>query len=146
MAYSACAWKRPLGSLPNIQLAAVKANESNGLNTLLRVKKGVPLGGIGAGNFMYNLCGTFGPWQLKVGRYEERFLSQGAFHVREKVGGQRRDDPHPGDRGCASRLDAPESGAANYQALFPRGWCTYKAFETEIGLQFFSPDHQRQLP
>ena len=81
----ACAWKRPLGNLPKIELMPELPHEFNGLNTLQRAKKGIPLGGMGAGNFMYNLCGTFGPWQLKVGRYEERFLPQAAFHFREQV-------------------------------------------------------------
>jgi len=113
--------------------------EPSGLNTLLRTKKGLPLGGIGAGNFMYNLCGTFGPWQLKVGRYEERFLSQAAFHIREKVEGKdatartlSTDDALP----SWTRLNA---GEGDYYALFPRGWCTYRAFQTEVSVQFFSP-------
>jgi non-lysosomal glucosylceramidase len=134
-----CAWKRPLGVLPRIELTPERPDEFNGLNTPLRVKKGLPLGGMGAGNFMYNLCGTFGPWQLKVGRYEERFLSQGAFHVREKVG----------EKEAAARTLATDDvlpawprlnpGEGDYHALFPRGWCTYKAFETDVSLQFFSP-------
>ena len=85
-----CAWSRPLGSLPKIELRPEKDKDSGdliGLNTLTRTKKGIPLGGIGAGNFMYNLCGSFGPWQLKAGRYEERFLPQAAFHVREEMAG-----------------------------------------------------------
>jgi hypothetical protein len=71
-----CAWSRPLGILPKTELRPEKDKDSGdliGLNTLTRTKKGIPLGGIGAGNFMYNLCGSFGPWQMKVGRYEERF-------------------------------------------------------------------------
>ena len=134
-----CAWKRPLGSLPVVDLMPEKANDFNGLNTLLRVKKGLPLGGVGAGNFMYNLCGTFGPWQMKVGRYEERFLPQGAFHIWEKVGGKEAaartlatDDVLP----AWQRLNP---GEADYYALFPRGWCTYKVFQTDVSLQFFSP-------
>src|SRR6266851_3136861 len=82
-----CAWSRPLGSLPKIELRPDHDKDSGdiiGLNTLTRAKKGIPLGGVGAGNFMYNLCGSFGPWQLKTGRYEERFLTQAAFHVREQ--------------------------------------------------------------
>lgn len=135
----ACAWKRPLGILPKIELMPEKSDEPNGLNTLLRVKKGLPLGGIGAGNFMYNLCGTFGPWQLKVGRYEERFLSQAAFHVREAWG-----DKDGTVRTLATDNVLPawtrlNPGEGDYYALFPRGWCTYKAFQTDVSLQFFSP-------
>jgi uncharacterized protein (DUF608 family) len=109
------------------------------LNTLTRTQKGIPLGGIGAGNFMYNLCGSFGPWQMKTGRYEERFLSQGAFHVWEKVEGKdatartlATHDVLP----AWARLKPAEGG---YYALFPRGWCIYEPFETNISLQFFSP-------
>lgn len=137
-----CAWTRPLASLPGIELMpepSAGGGEKSGLNTLTRTKKGIPLGGIGAGNFMYNLCGTFGPWQLKVGRYEERFLSQGAFHVWEKVEGKdatvrtlATDDVLP----AWTRLKPAEG---DYYALFPRGWCTYRAFETDVALQFFSP-------
>jgi uncharacterized protein (DUF608 family) len=115
------------------------SDEKSGLNTLTRTKKGIPLGGIGAGNFMYNICGTFGPWQMKVGRYEERFLSQGTFHIREKVEGKdatvrtlATDDVLPAWR----RL---KPGEGDYYALFPRGWCTYRTFETKISLEFFSP-------
>jgi non-lysosomal glucosylceramidase len=115
------------------------SGDRSGLNTLRRTKKGIPLGGIGAGNFMYNLCGSFGPWQLKVGRYEERFLPQGAFHIREKVEGKdafsrtlATDDVLP----AWTRLKPAEG---DYYALFPRGWCTYKAFEMDISLQFLSP-------
>jgi uncharacterized protein (DUF608 family) len=116
-----------------------KLGRPTGLNTVLRVKKGLPLGGIGAGNFIYNFSGTFGPWQLKVGRYEERFLSQGAFHLREKVAGKdatartlATDDVLP----AWTRLNP---GEGDYYALFPRGWCTYKTFQTDVSLQFFSP-------
>ena len=138
----ACAWKRPLGSLPGIDLMPEPLEHSSdisGLNTRLRTKKGVPLGGIGAGNFMYNLCGTFGPWQLKVGRYEERFLSQAAFHIREKVEGK---DATVRTLATDDVLSAwmrlkPAEGA--YYALFPRGWCTFNAFQSIIASLFLSP-------
>jgi uncharacterized protein (DUF608 family) len=141
-AIPSCAWKRSLGNLPKIALMpedGVPPQDRAGLNTLARVKKGVPLGGIGAGNFMYNVCGTFGPWQMKVGRYEERFLPQGAFHIREQVKG----------KGAIARTLATDDvlaawprlqpGEAEYHALFPRGWCTYRPFETNIALEFFTP-------
>ena len=47
-----CAWKRSLGDLPKIALMpeeGVPPQDRAGLNTLMRVKKGIPLGGIGAG-------------------------------------------------------------------------------------------------
>ncbi len=136
-----CAWNRPLGMLPPITLMPEKYTEQelSGLNTLTRIKKGIPLGGIGAGNFMYNLCGTFGPWQMKVGRYEERFLPQGAFHIREKVEGK---DPTARTLATDDVLPAwnrLNPGEGDYYALFPRAWCTYKPFATSITLEFFSP-------
>ena len=137
-----CAWSRPLGSLPKIELRPEKDKDSGdliGLNTLTRTKKGIPLGGIGAGNFMYNLCGSFGPWQMKVGRYEERFLSQAAFHVREELAGGEvkartlaTEDVLP-----AWRRLKPSEG--QYHALFPKGWCSYTSFSSDISMQFFSP-------
>ncbi len=137
----ACAWKRSLGSLPPIALMPERYSEQelSGLNTLTRVKKGIPLGGIGAGNFMYNLCGTFGPWQMKVGRYEERFLSQGAIHIREQIEGK---DPLVRTLATDDVLPAwkrLKPGEGDYYALFPRAWCTYKPFATSMALEFFSP-------
>ena len=141
-AIPSCAWKRTLGDLPKIALMpedGVPPQDRAGLNTLTRVKKGVPLGGIGTGNFMYNICGTFGPWQMKVGRYEERLLSQGAFHIREQVRGK-----HATARTLATDDVLPDwprlqPGEGEYHALFPRGWCTYRPFETNIALEFFTP-------
>jgi non-lysosomal glucosylceramidase len=80
-----CAWHRRLGDYP----ASTDVIDVAGCyDTQARPKKGIPLGGIGAGTFMYNLCGSFGPWHFKPGRYEERFLTQAAFHVREQVQGK----------------------------------------------------------
>jgi hypothetical protein len=144
-AIPACAWSRPLGKLPKVGMSPEEAQRVKTFygfpasNTPARVKKGIPLGGIGAGNFMYNLCGSFGPWNMKPGRYEERFLSQAAFHIRESVGGREpltrvlaTDDVLPSWK----RLDG---GDADYHALFPKGWVTYKTFNTNITLEFFSP-------
>jgi uncharacterized protein (DUF608 family) len=140
----ACAWKHPLGDTPQLQMptAAPKSEYSPYESTLdiqTRTKKGIPLGGIGAGNFMYNVAGSFGPWIMKPGRYEERFLSQAAFHIREQVQGKEAkartlatDDMLP----AWQRLNV---GEADYHALFPRGWVTYNVFDTDISLRFFSP-------
>jgi uncharacterized protein (DUF608 family) len=137
-----CAWSRPLGDTAKFDMPAEKYKETgeiNGLNTPTRTKKGIPLGGVGAGNFMYNLCGSFGPWQLKTGRYEERFLTQAAFHVREEVAGGEvkartlaTDDVLP----AWPRLNP---GEGEYHALFPKGWFTYKGFSSDMSMQFFSP-------
>lgn len=132
-----CAWRRPLGDRP---VAASHVREYHtGPTSPDRTKRGVPLGGIGAGNAMFNLCGSFGPWHLKPGRFEERFLSQAAFHVREQVG----------DGPVTARTLATEDvlpawprltvGDGEYAALFPQGWCRFDAFATAVSLRFFSP-------
>ena len=132
-----CAWRRPLGDRP---AAAERVRDFHRVDgTANRTKKGLPLGGIGAGAFMYNLCGSFGPWQLKPGRYEERFLPQAAFHVRERIG-----DAPPLARTLATEDVLPAwprlvPGDGEYHALSPHGWCTYAPFATEVGLRFFSP-------
>ena len=131
-----CAWKHSLGDIPRLELLS---DPENGLNTPTRTKKGIPLGGIGAGNFMYNLCGSFGPWQMKAGRYEERFLPQAAFHIREKVEGQEATARTLATDDVLPAWPRLQPGEADYYALFPRGWCAYKPFKTSITLQFFSP-------
>lgn len=141
-----CAWKRTLGDLPKIALMpedGVPPQDQASLNTLTRVKKGIPLGGIGAGNFMYNICGTFGPWQMKVGRYEERFLPQGAFHIREEVKRKRTTTRTLATEDVLPAWPRLQPGEGEYQALFPRGWCIYRSFETNISLGVFHAGHQR---
>ena len=120
-----CAWKRPMGDCPQ--------------GATGRTKRGVPLGGIGAGNFMYNLCGTFGPWEFKTGTHEEKFLSQAAFHVYERISGQESvvrtlatDDVLP----AWNRLHI---GEGSYYALYPKAWFTYAAFTTDVSLKQFTP-------
>jgi non-lysosomal glucosylceramidase len=133
----ACAWHRPLGDIPP---EAAKATIAHGhFGTKDRAKKGMPLGGIGAGTFMYNLCGSFGPWYMKPGRYEERFLRGAAFHIYERVGDDAAIVKTLATDDVLSAWDALERGEGDYYALFPRGWCTYKPFQTEITLTFFSP-------
>ena len=137
-----CAWRMPLGSLPKIELRPEKDKDSGdliGLNTPTRTKKGIPLGGIGAGNFMYNLCGSFGPWQLKAGRYEERFLSQAAFHVREEMAGGAVNARTLATEDVLPAWPRLKPGEGEYYTLFPKGWCSYTGFSTDISMQFFSP-------
>lgn len=121
---------------------------------------GVPLGGIGAGSFMVNQSGTFGPWHFGGSQntsYEVRALSQAAFHVREQVGTQlsrtktlATDGPDvasdrlPGIRSWEDPLpawDALEPGDAEYAALYPFGWMSYAedVFSTDVSLRFYSP-------
>ncbi|HVO76050.1 MAG TPA: GH116 family glycosyl-hydrolase [Ignavibacteriaceae bacterium] len=120
-----CAWTRPLGDHP--------------AGAAGRTKRGIPLGGIGAGNFMYNLCGTFGPWELKTGTHEEKFLSQAAFHLFEQIPGH-----PPVVKTLATEDVLPgwnkiSPGSGNYSALYPKAWFSYQGTHAEIILKQFSP-------
>ncbi|XVU27872.1 GH116 family glycosyl-hydrolase [Actinoplanes sp. CA-054009] len=133
---------------------------------------GVPLGGIGAGNFMVNQSGTFGPWFFggsQSDSWEARALPQAAFHVREKFGSSpaqvrtlATDGPHREDykgdpleeRSWEDPLPAWNAlgvGDADYAALYPFGWMSYKPFKTDISMRFYSPivakeDRRSSLP
>jgi non-lysosomal glucosylceramidase len=132
-----CAWQRKIGDRPVFREETGKDIAGSFPET--RTKKGIPLGGIGAGNFMYNICGSFGPFYLKPGCYEERFLSQGAFHIREQFNAN---DVKAFTLATEDVLPAWQKinqGDGNYYALFPRGWCTYNMLQSNLALQFFSP-------
>jgi non-lysosomal glucosylceramidase len=101
-------------------------------------KKGMPVGGIGTGSFMYNFCGSFGPFYMKPVVYEERFLTQAAFHVREETK----------EKTVAYTLATEDvlpawnrigTGDADYRALFPKATFDYKVFGSQISLLQFSP-------
>jgi non-lysosomal glucosylceramidase len=138
----ACAWSRPIGVVPKIAMRPERIEDSgelNGLNTPTRTRKGIPLGGIGAGNFMYNLCGSFGPWQMKLGRYEERFLPQAAFHLREQTSAGEVKSRTLATEDVLPAWPRLKPGYGRYYALFPKGWCTYEGFAANVSMQFFSP-------
>ncbi|TCC36482.1 GH116 family glycosyl-hydrolase [Kribbella speibonae] len=132
---------------------------------------GVPLGGAGAGAFMVNQSGTFGPWNFggqQDTSWETRILPQAAFHVREQVGS----DPAtvrtlaadgPNNVGTSGVVAARSWGSplpawnklnvgdADYAALYPFGWMSYKPFKTDVSMRFFSPivageDKRTSLP
>jgi len=132
---------------------------------------GVPLGGVGAGSFMINQSGTFGPWFFGGSQndsWEMRALPQAAFHVREQVGsGQPTvrtlaiDGPQVkgtsgpvADRSWESPLPAwnrLRPGEGSYAALYPFGWTSYTALKTDVSMRFFSPivageDRRTSLP
>ncbi|HET9733443.1 MAG TPA: GH116 family glycosyl-hydrolase, partial [Acidimicrobiales bacterium] len=132
---------------------------------------GVPLGGVGAGSFMINQSGTFGPWNFggsQDDNWEMRILPQAAFHVRQQLGsgaavvktlataGPSRSGvlgPVP-QRSWGSPLPAwnlLQPGQASYAALYPFGWMTYHALQTDVSMRFFSPivagqDRDTSLP
>ena len=132
---------------------------------------GIPLGGIGAGSFMINQAGTFGPWNFGGGvdeRWEVRVLSQAAFHIREQVGdgpstvrtlavegpqGNGKKGPITGRSwgGPLPAWHALSPGEGEYAALYPFGWIDYTPFQTNISLRFYSPivvreDKRSSLP
>ncbi|WP_329348989.1 MULTISPECIES: GH116 family glycosyl-hydrolase [unclassified Streptomyces] len=117
---------------------------------------GIPLGGVGAGSFQYNLFGTFGPWNMGGSQssnwWEMRTLPQAAFHIREQVAGA---TGAPTVKTLATRHDniAPQRdfagvlpgwnqlapGDGTYAALYPFGWTTYSAFQSQVSMRFWSP-------
>lgn len=118
---------------------------------------GIPLGGIGAGSFMINQSGSFGPWFFGGSRstsYEVRSTPQAALHVREEIGDHAAtktlvtDGPHdetlPTVRDWAdppAGWNALETGEAEYAALYPFGWMDYEleGFSTDVSMRFYSP-------
>lgn len=117
---------------------------------------GIPLGGIGAGSFHYNLFGTFGPWNMGGSQssnyWEMRTLPQGAFHIREEVEGSvnsptiktlatRHDNiaPQRNFGGVLPAWNQLKPGDGTYAALYPFGWTTYNVFQSKISMRFWSP-------
>ncbi|NQT52333.1 hypothetical protein HQ576_09800, partial [bacterium] len=102
---------------------------------------GVPLGGFGAGSFMLNPSGTFGPWHFKVGSPEPtRRLAAAAFHFYDKPdGGPAAVTTLTAAAHMPSWTPLPSSRCGQYHALYPKGWFTYRCFDTDLSLKFFSP-------
>lgn len=116
---------------------------------------GLPLGGIGGGSFMLNQCGTFGPWNMggqpTVEYWEQRTLTQAAFHVREEVVGGAGPTvktlavPHDNiapDRRLGTVLPAWNTlrpGDGTYSVLFPFAWMTYDSFQAKVSTKIWSP-------
>jgi non-lysosomal glucosylceramidase len=132
----ACAWTRKMGDRP--VFTTIKIFGSPWVKPETTTKKGMPVGGIGTGGFMYNFSGSFGPFCMKPNCYEERFLSQAAFHIREEVKGKTTaytlatEDVLP----AWNRL---QPGDAEYKALFPKATFDYNVFQSRISLLHFSP-------
>ena len=158
------AYTRPLGMVPEGLCNASVPECSNGIpNPQFRALAGglsvpglgIPLGGIGAGSFMVNQCGTFGPWNMggdpTVLNWEQRILPQAAFHVREEVEGgaatvktlavpQHNIAPQRNFGSVLSGWNQLKPGDGTYSALFPFGWIHYnKIFSANVALKFWSP-------
>ena len=127
-----CAWQRYLGDIPEEALSSSP-------------NRGVALGGFGASSFMYNISGSFGPWELKIcdSRFEQfwKSLPQAAFHYYEKG----KDEHRPlaktlsTDTNLKSSWDKIKAGEAKYFALQPKGWVIYNSFTAKIKSLFYSP-------
>lgn len=116
---------------------------------------GLPVGGIGAGSFMINQCGTFGPWNMggmpTENYWEQRTLSQAAFHIREEYVGEPGSSvrtlavPHDSiapQRRLGTVLPAwttLEPGQGSYAVLFPFAWLTYDGLMTKVTTKVWSP-------
>jgi hypothetical protein len=77
---------------------------------------------IGAGNFMYNLCGSFGSFYMKPGCYEERFLPQAAFHIREQIKGEKATAYTLATEDVLPVWNKIKPGDGNYEDLKPKLW------------------------
>ena len=132
---------------------------------------GVPVGGVGAGSFMINQDGTFGPWNFggsQGSTWETRILPQAAFHLREQFGSGpatvktlATDGPaNSGVNGPVSARswgsplpawNALQPGDGSTAALYPFGWESFSPFKTDVSLRYFSPivageDRRTSLP
>jgi non-lysosomal glucosylceramidase len=123
------AWKRYLGDVPE-----------NSASTY--PERGVALGGFGAGSFMYNINGTFGPWDVDISKmgYKKINLDSAAFHIYQKVGvSQAVVKTLSPDEGLKPAWDRINVGDATYYALQPKGWVTYDSFDVDVSCEFYSP-------
>ena len=146
------AWRRSIGSHPAGATGTLPAFGS-AIPPVSRTKRGVPVGGIGTGAFMLNLCGSFGPWHLDIGGddspparwgslessgFEQRFLPEAAFHVRvDSAAGSvvqtlATEDVLP----AWPRL---QPGAGLYAALFPKAWFVYEELPVPVALKQLTP-------
>ena len=146
------AWQRPIGDYPRGASGTLPPLEAFS-PPQARTKRGIPVGGIGAGSFMLNLAGSFGPWEFDIGGddsylsrwgselnsgHEERFLAAAAFHVYEKAG-SRSVVKTLATEDVLSGWPRLARGQGDYHALFPKAWFTYAGFPAPIAMKQFSP-------
>jgi non-lysosomal glucosylceramidase len=120
------AWQRTIGDIP----AECESNCPN---------RGIALGGFGAGSFMYNISGSFGPWADEVGEYSNTWLKEAAFHIYERKGEEKIVKCLSTDTVMMSAWSKLQMGEGTYYALQPEGWCVYHCFNSDISSEFFSP-------
>ncbi len=165
------AWERPIGSYPPGAGGTIPEDGNPAVPLDVLTKRGIPLGGIGTGSFMLNLCGTFGPWNMAIGGddsvgsawgspansgFEQRFLSQAAFHVRvASHSGPGKSNPGTGGKSTPGGEDvyavtlATEDilpawprineGQGSYYALFPKAWFSYDGLPVQLELKAVTP-------
>ena len=118
-------------------------------NPMAQPGLGIPLGGLGAGSFMINQAGTFGPWNMggsANSNYEKRILPQAAIHIREQQPGRTATTKtlavNTSEFGSVlpawSTLDA---GSGTYSALYPFGRIDYDdpVPSTSVSTTFWTP-------
>lgn len=120
------AWQRTMGDVP-VECAGNCPN------------RGIALGGFGAGSFMYNISGSFGPWADEVGEYKNTWLREAAFHIYEKIGENEIVRCLSADTSMLPAWNRLQVGEGTYYALQPKGWCVYHCFNCDISAKFFSP-------
>lgn len=114
---------------------------------------GDPLGGVGAGSFMINQAGSFGPWDFggnaensggSPTQFEDRILPQAAFHVSEQLAGHSRTtrtlavNAAPWNQ-LPAAWNPLKKGQGTYSALWPFGWTSYTPFSAGVSMRFWSP-------
>jgi len=120
------AWQRDIGDVPWPRMSS----DPN---------RGIVIGGFGAGAFMYNLSGSFGPWVDEVGEYNSARLPGAAFHIYEEIDGATTTRCLSPDTMMFPAWEQIAIGDGKYYALHPKGWCEYNRFTADIRSTFFSP-------
>ncbi len=160
------AWERPLGDHPPGASGAMAQEGFQPQSGQSMTKRGIPVGGIGTGSFMVNLCGTFGPWNMAIGGddsagtawgypknsgFEHRFLSQAAFFVRIArlgTGAGYSGDPLSGRKIFGTALATEDvlegwprlaAGQGTYKALFPKAWFSFDSLPLPVMLKQVTP-------
>ncbi len=139
----ACAWERGIG---------VPCEGAPALKRYIRgtsaptpdepfYQTGIPLGGLGAGNFEWTYYGNFNHWQLNIGTNFRESLPADQFSVfvqspERKVAQVLYAGPGP----YQWQWNYPV-GAGTYYALYPRAWAVYDLpdLPVELAVEAFSP-------
>jgi non-lysosomal glucosylceramidase len=134
-----CVWLRKLGDYPPGATGTVPDYEDQSPPTV-KTKRGIPLGGIGTGSFMWNLTGSFGPFEFDCGGddskgsmwgkeifsgHEERYLLGAGFYLSIIDNDDYFITPLSTED-VSSPFVPFEKGKGAYGALFPKAWVCYE--------------------